>query len=321
VSAAVPLPPVPAPGEDEVARVMAVPTRAGIYRRLRAEARPASAREVATLFGIHTNVARTHLDRLAAAGLVVTSLRRNPLGGRPAKVYVAREQAHAPGNDVTIPPGAQLGVHVIVQLIAGLGEHTDRLALLAEEQGRRLVAASAGRADRRDLAAAAAVAGEALRPAFPEVRLTMDGDTLLVDGLEVSLRLIGEVDGAVGDALAVGFLRGALAAAGAPAIVTSQSGRVRAVLDTGGGGSLPSPDASVDARGRTDDRGVLDAMRAMSDLRAGAHLEVLTDLEGAPATYARWADRAGHQVLDVTRVRDVKGRRAVRILLRKATGR
>jgi predicted ArsR family transcriptional regulator/TusA-related sulfurtransferase len=312
----------PATGDDAaVARALAVPTRAGIYRRLRQAGQPFAAREVAEMFGLHPNVARNHLDQLAEAGLVVTGRRKHPGGGRPAKVYVAREQA-APTREVQVPPGSQLAVHTIVQLIAGLAEHREKLALLAEEQGRKLVCAAGGRADTRDFAAAATVAVEALRAAFPEVRLAAaDGDRVVVEGLEVGLRLVGEVDGPVADALAVGFLRGALAAAGAPARVTATEGTVVADLDEAGLGAQPSPVARVDARDETYQRGVVAAMRAIVPLRPGDHLEVLTDGHGAPAAYARWADRAGHEVLDVARVRDVKGRAAVRILLRKATGR
>jgi TusA-related sulfurtransferase len=62
-------------------------------------------------------------------------------------------------------------------------------------------------------------------------------------------------------------------------------------------------------------------MRAASGLRPGAHLEVLTDAAGAPAAYARWADRAGHRIVAVDRIRDIDGRPAVRILIRKAAGR
>jgi len=313
--------------DEAVDRALGVPTRAGIYRRLRTEGQPLTAREVAEMFGLHPNVARNHLDQLADAGLVATGRRKHPGGGRPAKVYVAREQA-ATTRDQQIPPGGQLAVHTIVQLIAGLTEHTDKLSLLAEEQGRKLVAAAAGRADTRDFQAAAVIAVEALRAAFPEVRLgeqddadDRDGDHVVVEGLEVGLRLVGEVDGAVGDALAVGFLRGALAAAGAPAQVHAEGGRVTARLDEAGIGGMPSPVATTDARGETYQRGVVQAMRAMVPLRPGDHLEVLTDAQGAPAAYARWADRSGHQVLDVARVRDVKGKAAVRILIRKATGR
>jgi len=324
---------VPAPhgaealGEDDIARALAVPTRAGIYRRLRTEARPLSAAEVAERFGVHVNVARNHLDRLVEVGLAASGRRKNPLGGRPAKVYVAREQAAPVGRDVPVPPGAQLAVHTIVQLIAGLREHLGRLELLAEEQGRRLVAAAAGRAAHRELGAAAVVAVEALRAAFPEVRLTDDpagaapDHAVVVEGLEVSLRLIGEVDGSVGDALAVGFLRGALAAAGAPAIVHARDGRVRAERDARAVGAVPGPVATIDARGRRLEQGVDEAVRVAGSLRPGDHLEVLTDLEGAPAAYARWADRAGHELVDVARVRDARGRPTVRIMLRTATGR
>ena len=315
-------PQVAAPdGDQAVARALAVPTRAGIYRRLRTEGQPLTAREVADMFGLHPNVARNHLDHLADADLVVTGRRKHPGGGRPAKVYVAREQATGP-TEVQVPPGSQLAVHTIVQLIAGLSEHVDKLALLAEEQGRKLVAAAAGKADTRDFEAAAVVAAEALRGAFPEVRLAeTSADAVVVEGLEVGLKLVGEVDGDVGDALATGFLRGALAAAGAPARVIARGGVGRAELDEGGLGAQPSPVATVDARGEGFDRGVQSAMRAMVGLRPGDHLEVLTDGQGAPAAYARWADRAGHEVIDVGRVRDLKGRPAVRVLLRKATGR
>jgi predicted ArsR family transcriptional regulator/TusA-related sulfurtransferase len=307
--------------DEAVARALAVPTRAGIYRRLRTEGRPATAREVAEMFGLHPNVARTHLDTLAEADLLVTGTRKHPGGGRPAKVYVAREQA-AGGRDLQIPPGSQLAVHTIVQLIAGLAEHRHKLALLAEDQGRKLVAADAGRADTRDFHAAAVIAVEALRRAFPEARLTtVDDDTAVVEGLEVGLRLVGEVDGEVGDALATGFLRGALAAAGAPALVTAKAGRVTAELDEAGLGAQPSPTVTVDARGEGYQRGVVATMRAIVPLRPGDHLEILTDGQGAPAAFARWADRAGHQIVDVARVRDVRGKPAVRVLLRKATGR
>ena len=310
--------------DDEVIeQVLAIPTRAGIYRRLRAEGQPVSAREAAEMFGLHPNVARNHLDVLSEAGLVVTGTRKHPGGGRPARVYVAREQA-APSIEPQVPTGSQLAVHTIVQLIAGLAEHRDKLALLAEDQGRRLVNAASGRAVARDLPAAGVVAVEALRAAFPEVRLAEVGtQRMVVEGLDVGLRLVGEVDGQVGDALAEGFVRGALAAAGVAVEARAAVGRVEVAVSAGDDGdtAMLAPADTVDARGLTFERGVVAAMRAMVPLRPGGHLEILTDGHGAPAGYARWADRAGHQVIDVARIRDVRGRQAVRVLLRKATGR
>lgn len=303
---------------DPAAAVLAAPTRAGIYKRLRTDGDGFSASDVADMFGLHPNVARGHLDQLADAGLVVVGTRRNPRGGRPAKIYVAREQATSPGQ-AKVPPGSQLGVHVVVQLIAGLVEHTAKLEVLAEAEGRRLVDAASGRADVRDFEAAVVVAVEGLRQAFPEARVTGSGDDMAIEGLDVGLRLIGDVDGDVGNALARGFVKGALAAAGAAGTVTSERGRLTLTEDVSEAAGVV-PAAEVDARGRTYQAGIALSMQAMDGLRPGDHLEVKTDLRGAPAAFARWADRAGHEVADVTRVRDVRGDVALRLLLRKATG-
>ncbi len=316
------MPAVPAEADQDgsavsVARALSVPTRAGIYRRLRTEGQPVTAREAGEMFGLHPNVARAHLDTLAEAGLVVTGRRKHPGGGRPAKVYVAREQA----EDVrpsAVPTGTGMAVGLLVQVIRDLPDGEERLERVAEEHGRRLVGVSAGRADQRDFEAAAVVAVEALRQAFPEVRVRAgEGDGVQVEGLEVGLRLVGETDAAVGDALARGLLRGALRAAGAHASVASSEGRVRAVHDRTGATS-PVPAATVDARGKTYQAGVVATMRQIMAIAPGDHLEVLTDIQGAPAAFARWADRAGHQVIDVRRVRDLKGTKAVRLLVRRA---
>lgn len=299
-----------------VARALAVPTRAGIYRRLRTEGQPVTAREAAEMFGLHPNVARSHLDVLAEAGLVVTGRRKHPGGGRPAKVYVAREQADESRPDA-VPAGSELAVGILVHLVRDLADGEDRLEAIAEQHGRRLVAAAGGRADRRDLPAAGFVAVEALRRSFPEARLQEDGDAVVVEGLEVGLRLVGEADGAVGNALVRGLVRGALRAAGSTGAVTVVGGRVRVVTDADAA-AAPVPVATVDARGKTYQAGVVATMREIMQIVPGEHLEVLTDMQGAPAAFARWADRAGHQVVDVARVRDLKGRKAVRLLVRRA---
>jgi predicted ArsR family transcriptional regulator len=65
----------------------------------RAQEHPVSADDVAGHFGIHRNVARSRLERLAAAGLLEPAFerrsgRQGPGAGRPAKVYaVAPELA------------------------------------------------------------------------------------------------------------------------------------------------------------------------------------------------------------------------------------
>jgi len=297
-----------------------VPTRAAIYRVLRTDAQPYSAREIGDRIGVHANVARAHLDVLVDVGLASAGSRHNPTGGRPAKVYVAREQHVAVTERApTVPSGAVLGLQTAIQLVAGLHEHVARAELLAEDQGRRLVAAAGGRGSSRTFEAATIVALEALRTAFPGARLRMEGEASIVDGVRSELAAVGEVDAPLADALAVGFVRGALAAAGTTADVEVVKGTVRARVDADG--AQPLPAATVDARGVSFDRGVVRAMQAIGRLRPGAHLEVLTETAGAPAAYARWADRAGHRILAVDRVRDVDGRPAVRILIRRAAGR
>jgi DNA-binding transcriptional ArsR family regulator/TusA-related sulfurtransferase len=308
-------------GDDLVARALSVPTRAAIYRELRRAGRPRSAREMGERVGVHANVARTHLDVLVEAGLVLAGSRHNPLGGRPAKVYAAREQ-HV---DAVQPPravnaGEVLGLHTALQLVAGLREHVARAGLLAEEQGRRLVTARGGRATSRPLDTAVLFVVEALEPAFPSIRAGRDeADGYVLDGVREQLGLIAEVDPALADAIAAGLVRGALVGAGGAATAEAVDGRI--VVRAVGDGMLPLAATTIDARGRSYDRGVVQAMRAVGGLRPGAHLEVLTDAAGAPAAYARWADRAGHRIVAVDRVRDVDGRPAVRILIRKAAGR
>ncbi len=299
----------------DVRRALGVPTRAGIYRRLRTEGTPCSAREVAEMFGLHPNVARTHLDTLADAGLVVTGRRKHPGGGRPAKVYVAKEQAtgeRAP----TVPAGSHLAVATLASLLGSEDDAVERLEAAAEAQGRRLVLAAGGRAETRELDAALVVAVEALRAAFPEVRLGDDTETPPIEGLEVGLRLIGEADAALGDAFARGLVRGAVAAAGGSVRVESLDGRVRVLPSASD--RTPTVGGQVDARGQTYQAGVVATMRAIMGIRPGEHLEVLTDTQGAPAAFARWADRAGHQVVDVARIRDLQGQEAVRLVLRRS---
>jgi predicted ArsR family transcriptional regulator/TusA-related sulfurtransferase len=314
---------VPDAGADEraVRQALAVPTRAAIYRVLRTEGSAHSAREIGDRIGIHANVARAHLDVLVDAGLATAGSRHNPTGGRPAKVYVAHEQhGPTPRRTPPVPSGAIIGLQTALQLVAGLREHVARAELLAEDQGRRIVGASGGRSSSRAFEAALLVALEALRTAFPGAHLRVSDRGSVIDGVRSELDAVGDVDAALADALAVGIVRGALAAAGANADVEVAEGTVRA-RPAAGDGALPLPAASVDARDVAFDRGVVRAMQAIGRLRPGAHLEVLTDAAGAPAAFARWADRAGHRITAVDRVRDHDGRPAVRILIRRAAGR
>jgi predicted ArsR family transcriptional regulator len=83
-----------------LADVFGDPTRRNIYRHLRGCEEPQSASEVAEVFGLHRTVARAHLEKLGELGLVSTSTRRRPGGGRPAKIYAVTDAR----LEVMLPP-------------------------------------------------------------------------------------------------------------------------------------------------------------------------------------------------------------------------
>lgn len=66
------------------------PTRRAIYLFVHAQSDGVTASQVAAEFDLHANVARHHLDKLAAGGYLEVSTGRPPGGaGRPSKVFVA----------------------------------------------------------------------------------------------------------------------------------------------------------------------------------------------------------------------------------------
>ena len=71
------------------------PTRRGIYLFAREHAGGVTAAQVAEHFGLHPNVARHHLDKLAAGGYVEVAVERSEGGGagRPSKHYRAAADA------------------------------------------------------------------------------------------------------------------------------------------------------------------------------------------------------------------------------------
>jgi predicted ArsR family transcriptional regulator len=71
------------------------PTRRGIYLRLRESGDGLTAAQVAESFGVHPNVARHHLDKLAAGGYVEVTVDRTAGAGagRPSKRYRSVDSA------------------------------------------------------------------------------------------------------------------------------------------------------------------------------------------------------------------------------------
>lgn len=117
------------------------PTRREIYLHVRSHP-GATALEVGSAFGLHPNVARHHLDRLAAGGYLEVSLERAVAAGagRPSKHYRAAE---GPGADPTVDLVGrrdELLVSLLAEALEMLGpEVSERMAeRVGEEYGRHL---------------------------------------------------------------------------------------------------------------------------------------------------------------------------------------
>ncbi len=117
------------------------PTRREIYLHVRSHPLT-TASEVATAFSLHPNVARHHLDRLAAGGYVEVSLERSPAAGagRPSKRY---RTAAPPDGDPTldlVTHRDDLVVSLLAQALELLGPaQAERMAeRVGEDYGRQL---------------------------------------------------------------------------------------------------------------------------------------------------------------------------------------
>jgi predicted ArsR family transcriptional regulator len=107
------------------------PTRREIYLYLREGTAGHTCSEVAEHFALHPNVARHHLDKLAAGGYLGVELARGESAGRPSKRYQARE---APGHGLTFPPRRDdLLATLLARSLQMLPD--DEAAAMAEEVG------------------------------------------------------------------------------------------------------------------------------------------------------------------------------------------
>ncbi len=111
-------------------------TRRGVYIAVRQAAEPMTVAEVASLFDLHPNVARHHLDRLVADGWLEVAHRRGPArggpgAGRPAKHY----EASAKEVSLEFPRRRyDLLSELLVRVVERL--EPERAAEVAEEIGR-----------------------------------------------------------------------------------------------------------------------------------------------------------------------------------------
>ena len=147
--------------EEFAAAVVAVtsafgdPTRRDIYLYVRASVDGVKAAEVAEHFDLHPNVARHHLEKLAAGGYVDVELVRHESAGRPSKRY----RAAARDTQLSFPPRRD---DLLAILLARALERlpVDEARALAEEVGYEYGRAIAARMEpsERHRSAKAAVA-------------------------------------------------------------------------------------------------------------------------------------------------------------------
>ena len=108
------------------------PTRRHIFLFAREAERGVTAAEVAEHFGLHPNVARHHLDKLAAGGYLEVHLERSETGGvgRPSKRYRPGEK----DDDLAFPARRDdLLVTLLARTLALVPEH--QAAAMAEDVG------------------------------------------------------------------------------------------------------------------------------------------------------------------------------------------
>ncbi len=111
------------------------PTRRAIYIAVRESAEPLTTTTISSVFDIHPNVARHHLDRLTADGYLRVSASKGrgvPGAGRPAKGY------EATSKEVTVhfaPQRSEMLVELLMKVLERVAK--DDLSSIAEEVGRQ----------------------------------------------------------------------------------------------------------------------------------------------------------------------------------------
>jgi predicted ArsR family transcriptional regulator len=117
------------------------PTRREIYLHVRSKP-GTTASEVAAVFSLHPNVARHHLDRLAAGGYLEVTLERPPSAGagRPSKRYRAADDGSSDPTVELLGRRDDLLVSLLGEALALLGpDEAERMAeRVGEKYGRAL---------------------------------------------------------------------------------------------------------------------------------------------------------------------------------------
>jgi predicted ArsR family transcriptional regulator len=148
--------------------VLAQPTRAQLFSLLVDLRRPASTEELAGRVGRHPNGVRTHLERLAAVGLVERRAARQARG-RPRDAWSVAAGAR-PGGD---PPSAYADLgRWLTRLISSRGTSRRAVETVGRAVGRELAPSADGPAEERMFGTLAALGFAPERMAGPSAELT-----------------------------------------------------------------------------------------------------------------------------------------------------
>jgi predicted ArsR family transcriptional regulator len=161
------------------------PTRRGVYLFAREHDDGVTAAQVADRFGLHPNVARHHLDKLAAGGYLEVTVERTAGrgAGRPSKRY----------RSTTEDPSLEVPVHSDDLVLTLLGRALERLPRAEAESLAEEVGQEYGRAMAAGLMGPDVAAGQrSLRSALHAVAdaLTAHGFAAHADQRNNQLRII-----------------------------------------------------------------------------------------------------------------------------------
>ncbi|WP_336250625.1 helix-turn-helix domain-containing protein [Stomatohabitans albus] len=306
------------------------PTRTQILDILRGSQEGQTVKDVAAMVGIHPNVARTHLTKLTQAKLVSYTEQRREQGGRPARIYRAvlftpSEQETATSTTQSTPLVIAFLVALVERTSSHHGEPPDRLSLgwaLAKTLGNAHLAGYQSHRN-QPIGQIATTIANALSAYEPTIAVrAKTADWAEVVGFDHLAAPLANHD----EELAKVFINGLIVGAGDALgtrldidnnTIPDSTIRIRKAASRGQYVTA-HVHATLDTRGMDRDDAVVEAMRTMTTLNSGELLEVLCEGPGSPAAFARWADRANHDLLSVDRSQDHLGQPAIRLLFRKA---
>lgn len=121
----------------KITSTLADETRFSIYEFMLQHKKYVSVQEISDEFGIHSNVARLHLTKLAEIGAISAEFLKTGKGGRPGRVYRIKQE----GIHLSFPRrDASSLLKWSLQLISQLGDEAlEQAKIISYEDGRQMM--------------------------------------------------------------------------------------------------------------------------------------------------------------------------------------